>query len=250
MSFIRDFFRKRRLQRHLAQHGWVFPFHGRDVTIPPGSELAVANALMKGKYEAEEARLITKHLPTDRPVLELGGSLGVISGLIGSRLEQGVAHLIVEANPSLIETCQKNAGRTLSRVTCKAVSYDGPVARLEINSNPHASMLSSAGSASPNIVEVEAATLAQLWQEMGQPQNFTLVADIEGGEVAMVEQDMQTLAQAGLVIVELHPHLHPEGSKIISRIQEQMAEHGFCVVEQAADVYVWQKSKRPQEAAK
>ena len=248
MSFIRDFFRRRRVARHIAQYGWVFPFHGITVEIPKDSDLAVPNALMKGKYEAEEARLIAAHMPANRPVLELGGSLGVVSGLIGKHLNADVPHLIVEANPHLIDTCTHNAGRVASAVVCKAVSYDGPVAHLEINTNPHASMLSSGPRPTGSkTVAVEATTLSALWHDMGAPEGFTLISDIEGAEVDMVDKDAEILAHAGLVVMELHPHLHSEGAAVVTRISEALMRAGFSFVEQASDVYVWHKAATGKE---
>lgn len=249
MSFIRDFFRRRRVAHHIAQHGWVFQFHGVKVEIPEGSEMAVANALIRRKYEAEEARLIETYMPADRPVLELGGSLGIVSGLIGKILNAGVPHLIVEANPNLIDICTLNArahrDSASCTVLCKAVAYNGPTAKLAINKNPHSSMLSAnSGSGigpEAQIVEVEATTLAELWRGMGAPPGFTLICDIEGAEIAMVDHDADTLAHAELVVMELHPRLHPEGAAMVARISDTMTRTGFSFVEQASEVYVWRK---------
>ena len=240
MTLIRDFFRRRRLARHLAEHGWTFDFHGTSVSLPPDTNLAVANALIKGKYEAEEARLIGAHLPAGRPVLELGGSLGVVSGFIRSRLDPGTPHLIVEANPHLVDLCASNAGG--AEVLCKAVSYDGPVVRFEIAENPHASMLSTGAEAGIETVEVDTTTLAELWQRMGAPEGFSLVADIEGAEVAMVEKDADTLAHAGTILMELHPHLHPDGDAVVDRMRARLEQLGFTLVENSAAVFLWSRA--------
>ncbi|MCV0397599.1 MAG: hypothetical protein K5872_20515 [Rhizobiaceae bacterium] len=110
---FRDFFRRRRVARHLAEHGPVFDYHGLTVTVPPEAGLSAMNALIRGKYERDEAALILKHLPSDQPVIELGGSLGVVSKLAASRLAPGTPHLIVEANEDLLPACRANAGEGL-----------------------------------------------------------------------------------------------------------------------------------------
>lgn len=240
-TVIRDFFRQRRIARHVMKNGWQFDFHGVQVSLPENIDLAIHNALIQGKYEVEEAELISRYLPKNKPVLELGGSLGVVSSLIGSLLEETVLHVIVEANPALIEVCSKNVARSSSQVFCKAVSYNGATALFDVKSNPHASMLSGATSENSNTIEVEATTLSALWHGMGAPEGYTLISDIEGAEVEMVVHDAETLSHAGLIIIELHPHLHTDGLKVIDRINNTLVQAGFFLSEKTAEVYVWIK---------
>jgi len=247
MTMFRDFFRRRRLARHVAEHGWVFDYHGIAVTLPDDTELAVANALIKGKYEAEEAGLIARHMPPDQPVIELGGSLGVVSAFIRSRLDPGVDHVIVEANPNLISPCSLNAGG--AEVVAKAISYTGDTARFEINDNPHASSLSLSKTPDARIVEVETTTLAQLWEQIGKAEGYTLVADIEGAEVEMTERDKNALSHADTIIMELHPHLYDGGASATDAIKTTMTDLGFTLVEQATEVYVWSRNEKNRTKA-
>lgn len=243
MTFFRDFFRRRSLAQHVAKFGWRFDFHGIEVEIPQDTDLAVANALIKGKYESEEAKSIVRLLPANRPVIELGGSLGVISSLIGSHLHEDVPHVIVEANPTLIEICKRNVKRPASQVCCQAVSYAGPTVLFQIESNPHASRLSRAEILDAKTLEVNATTLAALWDGLGSPDGFTLIADIEGAEVDFIEQDLETVSKAGVVIMELHPHLYVEGAKTAEQIKAAMARVGFSLLDERSEVCVWSKSK-------
>lgn len=167
MTMIRDFFRRRTLARYITENGWKFNYHSTPVSVSKDSDLAVLNALIKGKYEAEEARLITTYMPPDRPVIELGRSLGVVSGFIRSRMEAGEDHVIVEANPNLIDICKTNAGG--SRVVCRALSYSGDWANLEINDKPHASVVRKSSNKGARTVQVETKTLADLWAGIGRP---------------------------------------------------------------------------------
>ena len=201
---FRDFFRRSRVARHLAARGPVFDYHGLAVTMPQSAGLAAMNALLRGKYESEEAALIAKHLPADLPVIELGGSLGVVSRLIRSRLAPGTRHLVVEANPDLIEACSRNA--------------------LDI------------GSGAGRVVAVPAVTLKDLHQRIGSPSAFSLVADIEGAEFALFEKDAETLAKAALAIVELHPKEYAKACRSEGEMDGLIAAAGFRVTERLADV--------------
>ena len=89
---FRDFFRRMRVGRHRRRHGLTFFYHGTEVTVPPECGLGPANSLLRNKYERDEAAMILKHLPTDLLVIELGGSLGIISSLIRDRIKRKKTH--------------------------------------------------------------------------------------------------------------------------------------------------------------
>lgn len=242
MTMIRDFLRWRRVRRHVARHGWRFEYHGVTVRLPVMDQPGFANALLRGKYEAEEAALILSHLPPDRPVIELGGSLGIVSALIGSRLGAGVPHVIVEANGALLPACAANAGagtRAGVELRQAAVFYGGPVARFAAGGNIHANRLAEAEGA--GVIEVPAVTLESLWRGIGQPEGFSLVCDIEGGEVPMVLAEPEVLAHAGVVIMELHPLVYADGEATVSKIVARMAEAGLHQRARLRDVVLWQR---------
>ena len=236
---FRDFFRRSRVARHLAARGPVFDYHGLAVTMPQSAGLAAMNALLRGKYESEEAALIAKHLPADLPVIELGGSLGVVSRLIRSRLAPGTRHLVVEANPDLIEACSRNAlagaAPGATEVLNAALFRDGPEARFRIGEETHSNAL-DIGSGAGRVVAVPAVTLKDLHQRIGSPSAFSLVADIEGAEFALFEKDAETLAKAALAIVELHPKEYAKACRSEGEMDGLIAAAGFRVTERLADV--------------
>jgi len=202
---FRDFWRRRRVRKHFARHGDVFDYHGVEVRLPADVDIAAANALIRGKYEREEAELVLKHLPRDLAVIELGGSLGVVSALVRSRLAPGVKHVVVEANPALIQTCRANAetGRGPTEVVQAALFHDGPVARFSVGETVHSSALADAQAT--NAIEAPAVTLAELHRRVGSPDRFSLVCDVEGAEFDMFARERTVLAYVDTAIVELHP---------------------------------------------
>lgn len=243
MTLIRDFFRRRRVAKHVKANGWTFEYHGLRFRLPENSNATVASALLRDKYEAEEIRMIQSHVPTDKPVIELGGSLGVVSGIIGAHVDKGKPHLVVEANPHLQGICLENASAGGPsdglEVLERAVSYHGPKAVFELAPNPHGSGLKGDGSGGTGeIVEVPAITLKALHTKLGSPEGYSLVCDIEGGEADMVAKDGETIAKAGVVVLELHPTITPEAA---AAIPGQMDALGFKLVDRAGDVYTWTK---------
>lgn len=248
MTLVRDFFRKRRVGKHLRTHGSVFDFHGQSVRVPEGVDVALANALIKSKYEREEAAFVMAYLPTSAPVIELGGSLGVVSALIGSRLEAGVPHLIVEANPDLFDICLENASqrgeRTATEVVQAALSYEGPEVSFTLGGNEHVSRLSSTPKPMKGgrAITVRAVTLAELHARLGKPSGYSLICDIEGAEVAMVENDAEALARAGLIVMETHPAFYARGEAEADAICARVVTLGFTEIAREGNVVVFNRN--------
>lgn len=236
---FRDFFRRRRVARHIAAHGPAFIYHGLEVVVPASAGLAAMNALLRGKYESEEADLIARHLPAELPVIELGGSLGVVSRLIRSRLAPATRHLVVEANPDLIAACSRNAlagaAPDTTDVLNAALFHDGPEARFRIGEETHSNALDS-GAGEGRVVSVPAVTLGDLHERIGSPSRFALVADIEGAEFALFENDAETLAKAALAIVELHPREYAKSGTSEAELIRLIEATGLKVAERRADV--------------
>ena len=243
---FRDYFRRRRVARHIAENGPVFTFHGVEVRLPGTPDIGACNALLRGKYERGEALMILAHLPPDRAVIELGGSLGVVSRLIGSRLAENTPHVVVEANPALIETCTANAtggGRgQRTRVVEGAIAYGAPHVRFKVGSDIHSNTIASDDTAG-RVIEVRAVSLGDVWRDLGAPEGYSLVCDIEGGEVDMLTHDAETLAQAGLLIMEIHPRQYPAMGSSEASVMSTMAGLGFVAVERTSDVVVWRRDQ-------
>lgn len=242
MTFIRDFFRRRRIARHAARNGCNFDFHGLQIRIPEDSPPGVGNALLRGKYEREEADLILRHLPSDLPVMELGGSLGVISALIRSRLSAGVQHVVVEANPSLVSICTENAaqgGQSGTTIINAAVGYGGETLPFAIGDNIHSNHLAGAADQYARVIDVPAITLARLLERFAPDQTYSLVCDIEGAELDLVKNEIAELRRASVIIMELHPKVYPGGVSDDEGIKAAMAGLGFDLAERVNDVCLW-----------
>lgn len=241
---FRDFFRRRRVRRHEQVNGPRYTYHGLKVEVPARVGAGVCNALLRGKYEPDEAAMILKHLPADLPVIELGGSLGVISRLVRSRLSADTRHLVVEANRDLIEICSSNAmrdaGPGATEVLHAALYYDGPVARFNIGRDVHTSALDD-GKGHASAVEVPAVTFSQLCERLGSPDRLSLVSDIEGGEYDLFFRDTELLQRIDTAIIELHPQSYAAQGGSVEALLRQCAEAGLELVDQQMDVYVFKR---------
>ncbi|MCV0397600.1 MAG: FkbM family methyltransferase [Rhizobiaceae bacterium] len=81
-----------------------------------------------------------------------------------------------------------------------------------------------------------AVTLADLLERIGDPPSFTLIADIEGAELALFEREAEALSRCGLAIVEIHPKLFTAAGRDERGFLTLAAEAGLVPVDRSADV--------------
>lgn len=241
MTKFRDLIRKRRVSKHVNKNGWCFNYHNINFQLPSNTEIAVANALIKGKYEKEEVQMISSHVPPNKSVIELGGSFGIVSGLISKNLNKGVEHIIVEANPLLSEVCLTNAkaGSSKTKITLvqKAICYGEKIIEFKIANNPHSSTIFELPDKKIyKTVKIASITLNEIYKSLENQKDYTLICDIEGGEEEMARYDIETIAKAKTVIMELHPDMLQNGE---SQIPILMADKGFIIKEQIGNVFSW-----------
>lgn len=239
---FRDFFRRQRIAKHRKLYGDSFVFEGLQISLPSSVGIGVQNALLRGKYEVEEAAMIRRHLPAQFPVIELGGSLGVVSAFIRSLIGPSQQHIVVEANPAVAEICRANAERHANegalQVVNAAVSYNSKTARFSLSRDLHTSSLAYDGDTRDS-VEVPCITLREVHERLGAPEQFTLVCDIEGAEYQIFENDAETLKRVQIAIIELHPAAYALVGKTMSDLIGDWESIGLRVIDKIGDVVVF-----------
>lgn len=182
----------------------------RGLTIDTGSGLvndSLKAALFFRGYESGEYRFIEKFIHSDIDVVELGGSIGVMSSIIRRKLAPSRKLVTVEADPRLAVLLADNLSRNGLRdgvvITQKAISYsDEPTVTFAQGETSVGGKLAEAGDTRPTFT-VPAITLATLIEENGIS-DYALVSDIEGVEWSMIEGDLDALARARVIVMETH----------------------------------------------
>jgi FkbM family methyltransferase len=243
--FVRDLMRTRRINRYEREHGTRYHYHGLDIDLPAAAGIGTKNAILRDRYERAEITFIEKYLPSDLPVIELGGSLGVISRCIGSRLSAETTQIVVEANPNIFDICGHNAvlpGREAVTVLVnKAVAYGADSVSFEVSANVHENRLSS-GSRNVDTVTVDAVTLRALVNETIGEQTFVAIMDIEGGEFDIIENDLPVFERCNLAIIEIHPQYFDSPDRTFDRVIGRLADVGLKLAERDDDVFVFLRS--------
>jgi FkbM family methyltransferase len=190
---------------YFALGGKSMTFHGVPVYVPKGIPWDVFKQLVRGHYEQAEQQLIAKYLNPQLPVLELGGSIGIISAYIGLVLEPTTLHTIVEANPKLIPILERNAyardGGKFTRIINAAVSTQADSLEFSVTDDYLGNRIAEGQPAES--VSVQTINLTRLSEGF---ERYTLIMDIEGAEFDILRNDANGLSTCELAIIEVHPH--------------------------------------------
>jgi len=182
----------------------------RGLTIDTSSPVVtprIKAALLLQGYESGEYRFVRRYIPTDCDVIELGGSLGVISCTIRRRIDPARRQFIVEADPRLAKALRRNLSinrcDTNVDVIEAAISYDpGETVSFALGESSVSGRVAADAGSLPTI-EVPACTLSQLI-ERHDLTDFALVSDIEGVEWRILKNDLDALASARMIVMETH----------------------------------------------
>ncbi len=180
-------------------------------------------------YEKDERQVIEEYLPVDEPVIELGASIGVVSCMVNRRLKAPDKHVVVEANPELIRTLTKNRdinGCQFAIIEA-AIGYGSETVTFFSNGM---SLVGSIYLGGGEKWEVRTRTLQSIAEE-AQFDHFTLICDIEGSEIGMLENEMDFIREhVGTLLMETHEDT-PYKEAGVTQVLETLAANGFKMAE-------------------
>jgi FkbM family methyltransferase len=221
-----------------------------DLSDPAIPTLLKARFLLN-RYERVDRAIVGRFVDSRLPVLELGGGLGVIACLTNPRLDDPTAHVVLEANPELLPTLEKN--RTLNQcrfaIVHGAIGYGTAVSFNlcdEVSvSEDHASYgFLSSGTTTPTHRSVWVPTISV--HELLDHHAFarcTLVCDIEGAELHMGEAELTALARfVAILILEVHTRRY--GQQGTSELARLLEKGGFRFVHQDRKMWVLDRRSR------
>ena len=240
---FRNYFRKLRLKRYNKLYGNNYKFAGFEISIPSDAAFNIKYSLIRNRYEASEQKLINKYLVSTSNVIELGGSLGIISKLINAKLEIDSTLVVVEANPDIIRFCKKNifieSRQHSTFIENFAIAYG--VDKIDFHISDDVSCSRVADSKLKGNIEVQACSLSYIVQKHLDNSDFVLIMDIEGGEIDVFENDKDILKKCSLVIVELHSEIISSYGYTLNDIFTLITEIGLRLIDHDGSVYVFKR---------
>ena len=202
----------------------------------------VIDLLLSDLYEEPERKALRTFLDPELPVIELGACIGVVSCLTNRRLRRPEQHVVVEANPALLPLLEDNRARNDCRfeIVHAAVSYGVETIKFNVDDNILASSLHGD---ERQAVTVATVTLERLLNEHGFAR-ATLICDIEGAELQLVEHELKTIGErVATIIMELHDRI--VGQEQTQAMLSQLESAGFKIVSRDGDVVILEKSGVP-----
>lgn len=199
-----------------------------------------------GFYESAEIRYIEKYLRKDIDVLELGGSIGIVSAHISSKLSKDQMLITVEANPYLINNVETNIKRhktdgLIFHVLNYAISYNVQHVRLNITSNNTETKVIKNQEDTYSGIHVEAKTVSDILKKFYR-NNFAIVCDIEGSEIEIFMNEHNGLKNCSQLFIELHKAFYNNRFYSISELKTIIEEiHNFKYVDNDGPVYYFSK---------
>jgi len=197
---------------------------------------------MFGQYEKPERQAVDQFLNPSLPVVEFGGSIGVVSCLTNRRLEHPRSHVVVEANPALVPVLIRN--RDLNNcefvILPRMIGYNGQVGTFFAdNENFVIGTGVSSDSSSLQRLEVATIDLRSILDQYGF-QRCTLICDIEGGESDLLRYEAEVLKNRVETII-LEVHEWSLGKNRVAEMFSELRDLGFKEVLSQLDTYVFQK---------
>ena len=202
------------------------------------TEVPTRIELMTNKYELAERRAVAQYLERDLPVVELGGSMGVVACVTNKLLTHPTSHVVVEANPMAIPELEANRklnGCHFEIVNC-AIAYGVGSVTFRPSTGLAGNSITRDGDQPP--VTVNTCSLGELVRDRGF-KRFNLVCDIEGLEYDLVLQEPEVLKDASTIIMETHARFI--GEEKFGDMMTKLQELGFKVVEEIGFVAVLQQ---------
>jgi FkbM family methyltransferase len=242
VSVAKRIYRDRRLGRQVEALNNRVDYAGLLLDLSnPLISTRMKSTFLTGKYERAELALIERFLPRDSPVVELGASLGVISCFTNLRLDNPAHHVVVEANSAVLPTLQRH--RELNG--CQFQIELGALAYGSDHVDFHSGVTFLAGSTDPAVggqtVSVETVSLGGVL-DTHQFGRINLIADIEGCEVDLVDNECEVLkAHVHWFIFESHPGI--VSSDAMRRMFKALDSAGFLVRAQDEDVFALENTR-------
>lgn len=205
--------------------------HNKQITSKTKSDI------FWGIYESAEMRFVKKYVNSSLPIIELGGSIGVVTCYTGKFKGDNI-QICVEANPNLVEIIQRNV--QLNGVKNVKVLH-GAVGDIH---NTYSFFDFGASNILGKITEhsntkVTNIKISTIFSD-NAIENYGMICDIEGAEFFLFSQQANCFKNCKLLIIELHESIHNDIVYSVEDIKELIHKNTpLRYIENYGNVYVY-----------
>jgi FkbM family methyltransferase len=195
--------------------------------------------MQSGLYEKSERKLFLHHFPTNMPIIELGAGIGVVACISNRHLTVPAKHIVVEANPNIIEHLERNRkiNHSQFKIIHAAVSYE----KERVDFNIHRIFISSGiRNNKSGSITVPVITLQKI-AETANFNTFNLICDIEFSEFQLIKHEISFMRDhVKWFLVEIHKHFG-DRTQLKSAMQI-LLDNGFALVEKCNNVFCYRNT--------
>tara|TARA_Y100001970_G_scaffold16512_1_gene18566 strand:+ start:1174 stop:1962 length:789 start_codon:yes stop_codon:yes gene_type:complete len=193
-------------------------------------------------YESGAEELIKNHVKSNLPVIEFGGCIGVISCLTNKKLKNKNNHIVVEAQPYLIDTLKKNRDENNChfKIIHAALAYNAQIVDFWINKKFFIGNSTKIRTdAEGTVVKVPSISLENIVKE-NKFDKITLIVDIEGAETELINNELKFMIKVvDTLIIELHSAEWGAGYDAINKLKQDLKGAGFLKIDQKGSDYIY-----------
>ena len=164
--------------------------------------------------------------------------------MIRNKIGPTATHFIIEADPSLIDTCRQNSENGKTKVLHAAVAYvDTPTLAFKKGKTAHTGKIATSGE--KDSIQVPAVRLKELIQKVPKGEDLILVSDIEGAEYEMFEKESrEVFSNFSYAIIEIHPKSFQNLNKSEAEFEKIIIEKGFSLIRREENVLLLRGSQK------
>jgi FkbM family methyltransferase len=203
--------------------------HVPDNTIPE-----IKSKIFLGTYEYAEIKLLKKYIPKNNSVIELGGSIGVVTKHIQNNIDKENIIISVEANPKLLVFIQKNTSDSSEYakvfIENAAICNSDKVFFDVSDSDTRNNKINNDGGILVNGINITKIL------EKYSIKDCSLVVDIEGEEHDLVEYDKNGLRYVKNLIIEMHGEI-----ETINNTLNKLELLGFKKIDRIHQTYYYRR---------
>ncbi|WP_405208866.1 FkbM family methyltransferase [Aquimarina sp. LLG6339-5] len=213
--------------------------NGVSITIPFSlTDFKFRGRFVFNNYETEEAEYLSKYLPPDATVIELGGCLGFVSCLTNKILKDKRKHIVLEANPNLMPWINKNKvdNNCFFTVENAVISKEQEIQFYIHDLIVGGSIKRKTG----NHVNIPGITFDSL-QEKYNLTFDTLIMDIEGGELDLFRSQKLEIEKFKMIFFEVHPFAGILTNEEAQECEDILSSLNFKLIKRDGHFQVWEK---------
>ena len=204
------------------------------IHVPINVIAEIKSKILIGTYEYAEIKLLKKYIKKTNSVIELGGSIGVVTKQIQKKINKENIIITVEANPKMLTYIDRNTSKSdkyarlyiENAAVCNAEEVYFDISDLDTRNNK----INVEGK-----LLIKGTNVTKILHKYSL-NNCTLVVDVEGEEHNLFMYDAAAFEKINDLFIELHGE-----AEQINATLKNIESLGFIKIEQIHQTYYFTK---------